>query len=395
MVANTSVIYLAGPQVDSAEAVELAQQQGFDQAMLLGRRGYQVGWITHDQSEISSPPLDGIKEQWHNMDAIMMPGFFEHQIDQHQSEIEQSKALTQQILEGDSGDEVFAKPPYSERLTPKFELLGASYDESDPQEIETLDFDVMDGDDIIAEGLWVKLSWLSFIEDDESLRFRFSFGIVGYEDVAADYQRQCFAAELTEAIFPESSLVSTNKALQSLLADTLDVNQVDYVERIIYFNAPQGGAQFHQDVERGHLGVVYAQLQGRTGWVALSKQKLIDEILTFMSTADAQEAYLASINNDDAWEKLAEITQDRDQLNSYLDEPDNEPLEYLLNRVPKFTQQLVEHGYAYILNPGDVILLPQKDQNDCCWHTVFCLDKFAGQALSFAIRATPDNYEGS
>jgi hypothetical protein len=211
--------------------------------------------------------------------------------------------------------------------------------------------------------------------------------MVGFEDVAADLERQTYAGELTEAIFPESAIISSDKKLEQQLCKALGIDRLAYVERIIYFNAPNGGAQFHQDIEPGHLGVVFAQLRGRTGWLACSKNELMDEIEKFVSNA-ANHATLQQLLPDaNAFKELMNVSADRTQLNLWMDDnSNNEPLELLLNRCPQFYQHLSDCGYTYIINPGDIILLPQKDLNECCWHTVFCLDNFAGEALSFAIR---------
>ncbi len=383
-----SVIYLAPPCTDEASAKRLAQQHGAADAFSIGRRGYQVGWIAEQTSHSRKPDPQKL---WHAMNPIALKQFFTSEIPAFKTHIKEAQKLSEAVLDDTPCNELFSSEPYLSRLTPKFELLAASCDEADCQEIETLDFDVMKGEDVIAENLWIKLSWLSFAEEDTSLRFRFSFGMAGYEDVAADYPRQRLAAELTEAIFPHSRIISESLALQSLLRDILAVAQLDYVERIVYFNAPQGGAQFHQDVERGHCGVVYAQMSGRTAWLALSKQQLLDEIVTFLTSEHGKAHYFSTSTpmHTRDWQTLLDIHHDREKLSLFLDEHDNEPLEHLINRVPAFTQQLINKGHAFILNPGDAILLPQQDKNNCCWHSVFCLDTYPGQALSFAIRARP------
>ena len=70
----------------------------------------------------------------------------------------------------------------------------------------------------------------------------------------------------------------------------LQAEDLVYVERIVYFNAPEGGAQFHHDVERGHLGVVFAQLSGRTAWLTLSTEQLLDAMQNFLALPDAEKA---------------------------------------------------------------------------------------------------------
>ena len=207
----------------------------------------------------------------------------------------------------------------------------------------------------------------------------------GYEDVAADPERQLLAAEITDAIFPESAAITEHKKLNKLLAEMVSSNPA-FTERIIYFNAPNGGAQMHHDVERGHLGVVFAQMSGSTGWLALAKPVLIDEIRAFLSLPESEAALSKVLPDLDAQNSLRELAKDRATLSKHMDEYDHELSEALMDRCPEFIQHLFDQGYGYILNPGDVLLMPQRDLETCVWHTVFCLDDEPGEALSFALR---------
>src|SRR3569623_2125969 len=350
---TSTVAYLAGPAASPAEAQALAAQRGWGRATLLRRRGAALAWVVEQQAE----------------------------------HIRAALALYEAVLDGDSAAERFEQALYAARLAPRFEMLAASEDEGDPQEIETIEFDAVEDDEPVAENLWVKLSWLSFEDNDASLRFRFSFGLAGYEDVAADVPRQQAAAELTEALFPESAVISANTRLAALLGAAVGAERLGYVERIIYFNAPDGGAQFHQDVERGHLGVVFAQLHGGTGWLSLPKEMLMDEIQGFLANAGNDAALRILLPKSAARTRLFALGAERDRLATALDEGDDDGLETLINRCPAFTRQLIEHGHCYLLQPGDFILLPQHEAARCAWHSVFCLDEFAGEALSFAVRA--------
>jgi hypothetical protein len=383
---SSHVVYITGPEATEAEALAMAQQQGVNSPVLLKRRGSALGWIAEKDETVLIDAADAARA-WTDSRAYVMPGFVSEQLNSQQSHIDQSLKLMHRVAQGEEVAELFEQSPYLERIEPQFEMLSAFQDEGDDQEIETIEYDALDGDTVVAENLWCKASWLSFEEDDASLRFRFSFGMVGYEDVAADPARQEYAARLTEAIFPESALISDNTKLATFMRSVLNTNQLAYVERIIYFNAPNGGAQFHQDVERGHLGVVFAQLHGRTGWLACSKNQLMDEIREFVTNPNNHDALSELLPDADALQQLRQTSDQREQLNQWLDERDNEPLELLLNRCPAFYRQLIGKGYGYILNPGDIILLPQQDLNECAWHTVFCLDDFPGESLSFAVRS--------
>lgn len=382
----STVAYLGGPELSPAEAQALAARQGGGEAVLLRRRGTALAWVAERQRPA---PADAaaLRAAWLAARPLPLADYAAAEVTAAAAQIEQSLALMEAVLDGEPTATLLERSPYAERLAPRFEMLAASEDEGDPQEIETLEFDALEDGEPVAENLWVKLSWLSFDDEDASLRFRFSFGLVGYEDVAADFARQRAAADLTEALFPESAVISANTRLAALLRAALGEPRLDYVERIVYFNAPNGGAQFHQDVERGHLGVVFAQLYGRTGWLTLPKQALLDEIQSFAAASEAAAALAALLPQAPARRALLTLAAERARLSQALDDGGDDALEALLNRCPAFTRRLVEHGHCYLLRPGDLILLPQHDAARCAWHSVFCLDEHAGQALSFAVRA--------
>jgi len=354
----------------------------------LSQRDSRLGWI----GEPHRPPLPAVdvaRHAWQAARPILLPGLVADAIAPHQHHIAQAAALLQAILDGADCEELLLQEPYAGRLSPRFELLSSSYDEGDPQEIVKLEFDVMEDDAIIAENLWVKLSWLSYEEHDASLRFRFSFGMENFEDVAADPERQAYAAALTEAIFPESAVISANPRLHDYMRDLLRSGSLAYVERIVYFNAPEGGAQFHHDVERGHAGVVFAQLSGRSAWLALSTEQLLDAVQAFLVQPGAGKSLSKSIAREQDRRQLTELAGDRAALADCLNSRDNDLLEQLINRTPDFIRHLLECGHGYILNPGDVILLPQHDAAHCSWHAVYCLDDTPGEGLSFAVRHAP------
>lgn len=381
----SAVEYIAAPHLDAGAAHTLASERGCSAPVLLRRRGTALAWVA-ERRRPSMPDAPQLHAAWLASMPVVLAQFAAAAVAAEAAHVEQSLRLVEAVLDGASAADLFEQPPYAARLKPRFEMLSAFEDEGDPQEIETIEFDALEDGSPVAENLWVKLSWLSFEDDDASLRFRFSFGLAGYEDVAADVQRQQAAAELTEALFPESSVISASAPLHALLHEALGVERFAYVERIIYFNAPDGGAQFHQDVERGHLGVVFAQMHGRTGWLALPKENLMDEIETFLAAA-RQEEMTVWLPAAKARKALVALAADRSRLAQALDENEDDAVEALLNRCPAFAKQLIEHGHCHLLQPGDLMLLPQHARERCAWHSVFCLDEFAGEALSFAVRA--------
>ncbi len=350
----------------------------------LTRRGFELGWIS-EQTRPDMPDAKTIKAKWSGDEAIMLPGILTTAIAQYAAEITHAHQLMEKTLNGDEIAAQLEAEPYASRLAPKFPLISSVFEEHDEQCIEKLFFDAEKNHEVIAEDLWCKASWLSFHDDDASMRFRFSFGMEGYEDVAADPARQNLASELTDAIFPESAAITEHPSLNQLLENMIG-SKPAYTERIIYFNAPNGGAQMHHDVERGHLGVVFAQMHGSTGWLALAKPKLMDEIQAFLALQESEAALIKVLPDIDAQHALRELAKDRNKLSKHIDAFDHELSEALMDRCPEFIQHLFAQGYGHILKPGDVLLMPQRDIKNCVWHTVFCLDDEPGEALSFALR---------
>lgn len=345
----------------------------------LVRRGFMLGSARSKASEHAHQ--NGL-DRWNQGQSVYLPGQCRATLAKHRTNIKQTESLVTAIIDDRGCDSVLANAPYVDRLEPKFQSLGSTFNEGDEQEIEMVMFDAMDGDRVIAEDLWLKASWLSFHDDDLSLRFRFSFGIDFEQDVAADPYRQHLAAELTDAVFPESSIITDNSDLIDKLKTLLASNEVRFVERIIYFNGPNGGAYLHHDLERGHAGVVFAQLTGNTFWLALPKQALIEEIIRFSKSHPWPDSLTLEMRKE-----MNNLISDRCYLAEQLDSFANASLIHLINETEEFVQFLIARGYSTKLEPGDVLLLPQATEDTCCWHSVFCLGDEMGQALSFAVRA--------
>ena len=347
----------------------------------LQRRGFFLGDAPGIQ--YTNDPLT----HWQEGKPVLLKGMCASSLEQYSSDIVRSNDLYAKLLDGEECDQLFTQPPYIDRLEPNFESLGCSVNEGDDQEIETVIFDALDPNDhenVLAEDLWMKASWLSFYEEDASLRFRFSFGIDLVEDVAADKNRQFHAAHLTEAIFPESRIITNNSVLKAALQQTLKEDDFHFVERIVYFNSPDGGAYLHHDRERGHAGVVFAQLSGSTFWLALPKQSLIKEISLFAKQC-IKNQWPQSLSEDVITE-VKRCVADDTLLAKELESFANSALIHLINETQEFVQQLIQHGHSRHLKAGDILLLPQDSELSCCWHSVFCLGEESGQALSFAIR---------
>jgi hypothetical protein len=250
---------------------------------------------------------------------------------------------------------------------PRFVAAGTSVDLSDPREIEKVHADARRGRGFAARDLWAKASWISHDPRDPSLRIRFSFGLESSDDWKTSPSRRRAADEFCEAIFPEAALLARNEKLGAWLARRTG-GRVRFSERIVFSNAPGGGAQFHHDAETDQLGVAYAQLAGRTAWLSLSKRALAAEVATLSAGS----------------KKLTRLAGTPAKAMRALESHDDD-VENLLNRDPKLTQRLVERGAAFVLGAGDVLLLPSHGPDDAAWHSVFALGDRPSLALSFGL----------
>ena len=337
------------------------------------QRGKHKGWLLlGHQKQPDHHDKYTAKSRWITAQPIYLASFASQAIEENAMAIQAAANLAHLIAAGEEPDTLLDTPRYQQQLS-SFEMLGSSADLDDDQEIAKIDFDRIEKGQCLAEDLWLKVAWLSLQDGDASLRFRFSYGMEGEENVAANFQKQQYAADLCEALFPESRIISQHTGLAELLQQS-GITHAAFVERIVYFNAPDGGAFFHQDVERGHAGVVYAQLSGETFWLTLSKSQLLDEIEHYFQETDQRVSALKHLAD-----------QSRSKRALHLDQRE-ESIEILLNQTPAFSAQLVQKGYGYWLTAGDLILLPQQNADHCAWHAVYCLGEKTGEGISFAIR---------
>ncbi|WP_038247030.1 hypothetical protein [Ghiorsea bivora] len=352
----------------------------------LKRRGFDLGCIQIPE-KTAMPSSSQVQQAWQNDAAIVLPQLLRNDLEKYTENIKESHILMQNVLRTCDFVPFLEQTPYVERIQQNFFIVAASPEEHDEQGIEKVYFDAFDQDedDVVAEELWCKASWLSFHDEDASLRFRFSWGMEGYEDVSADPLKQAWAGKLCDVLFPESHIITNNATILSHLSSILS-KKPSFVERIVYFNAPNGGAQFHHDVERGHAGVVFAQLSGSTFWLALAKPKLMDEIISFVTNAKNQQAIASVLPQENDQQTLKTLCHNREDLSCHMEDPDHELVEALIDRCPEFIAHLVARGHSHILQAGDVLLLPQRDLDNCVWHSVFTLGDTPGEALSFAVR---------
>jgi len=345
-------------------------------ASMLHRRGVTHGQVTIDEprhhADEALPPHDTIRTHWQAALPVHLPSLLLTGVEQHADAIRDALNIMQRVRAGESCADILIEAPFISRLEPDFDLLAPIHS-GDAQEIEKITFDAVKSGELFAEDLWMKVSRLSFVDEDDSIRFRFSYGMEMFKNQQDDPLREALAAELAARVFPECSILSDSAPLIRMLQATLGFTPT-FVERIIYSNAPSGGAQFHQDVENDHVGIVYAQLYGITAWLALPRAALVKHVQDYLRD-----------DTSDMFSELRETAQSEDGLIALFESDDQGALEILLNATPAFTHRLIAAGHGLTLAPGDVLLLPQATTEHCCWHSVFCLDDSPGHSLSFAL----------
>jgi hypothetical protein len=222
---------------------------------------------------------------------------------------------------------------------------------------------------VVARDLYAKLSWIAHDERDVSLRIRFSFGSEALLDWQGETRRAPWADAFADALFPECAALAANSALRALI-DRLIGRRARLSERIVYNNAPRGGATFHHDDEPNQLGVVYGQLAGETAWLALPKRELAGHISAVARSKELLERAATPAR------ALRALDDDSDPV-----------LGRLLNSTPSFTRRLAAAGALFHLRAGDALLLPSHGPDDVCWHSVFALGTSPSLAHSYGIFA--------
>ncbi len=257
-----------------------------------------------------------------------------------------------------------------------FVYAGSSFDLEEPREIEKVFVDVPAADTSHGRrirDLWAKLSWIADDESDTSMRIRMSFGHEATRDWLEQDVRAAWVDQLTARVFPESRIVTGNDVVHSFLSGVLAAPH-RLGECIVYSNAPGGGAVFHHDADPGQRGVAFAQLLGVTVWLACPRTELALHAAAVARGVGAPAKF-----------------QEPDALAACFDADDDPALHELLNATPRLTQRLAEHGWLYVLMPGDVLLLPSHDPEHCAWHAVFGVGDAPSLGLSFGIfDAIPD-----
>lgn len=264
-------------------------------------------------------------------------------------------------------------------------FAARSMDREDDRDIEKLSIDG-------ASGLWVKSSTLTSPETNRSGRVRFSFGVEGDDDASDDLRQNQAVSELAQRCVPFARRCARSKRLRHAI-DRIAGEPLFPTQQILYWNAPQGGALMHHDAfdepaRSRQRGVCYVQASGSTLWLALSTSALtrhVGQFLRAVARGAAPWTISTYFGGRRAFERLARCTAS--DLRAELVAPGCGAFARLVNRSPEFLAQLVDAGHATILDPGDVILLPNHGYARTCLHAVWCASPTPGAALSMALRA--------
>lgn len=328
------------------------------------RRGHHLGFAR--PQEAGTPDPAEIRARWAVDRPIHLPGAIASTLGSFRAPI----ARTLESFEALRADELEFQDDVWTRVGEEgvFEPAGASVDLGDEREVEKVFAHFRPEERRIARDLYAKLSWVSVDERDISMRVRFSFGSEPLFEWLEDSARAPYSDSFADAVFPECAAVTGNAELMALVADLVG-SEIRLSERIMYNNAPGGGAIFHHDHETRQLGVVFAQLEGETLWLTLPKKELVAELV---ASAEGE---------------LAQRLSTPEAMLKALGEEDQPELACFLNESPEFTRRLVERGHCFHVREGDVLLMPSHGIDDVCWHSVFGLGEHASLALSSGVFA--------
>lgn len=316
----------------------------------LRRRGHDLGYLVR-KAKPKQP--EDLAPLWNANLPIHLPGVLEGGLEVFEQDIKASSEMFARLRDGARFlDELGPRLAHQDRFAPS----GSTIDTHDRREVEKVWMAAVENDNTLADELWAKLSWIAHDTSDTSLRISFSFGIEQLKEWRDDTARAPFVDAACQEAFPECLTITGHLPLVEALENLLDT-RLRFSERIIYANAPNGGAMFHHDVEPEQRGVIFGQFAGRTAWLALPKRQLARHV------RDLAQGDLA-----------ARVATEVDAL-ALLDQDSDQDLFQLLNTNIEMTQALVESGAAFLVEPGDAILLPNHGPDDTCWHSVFAVGR--------------------
>ncbi len=332
----------------------------------LVRRGADLGFVV--EVDRTPPSAARAAAAWRAGEPVFLPGMLGDAPRRHAAAIRGCLRMFDRLRAG---------APFVDELErrlrddPDLQYAGSTVDRGDPREVERVFVDAKPdgaGGAKAATDLWAKLAWIADDESDRSLRIRFSAGLEQLEEwMQASDLTAGWVDQFAQRAFPECAAILHCAPLRTLL-QTLLARPHRLSERILYNNAPGGGAVFHHDAEPGQLGVCFSQLDGHTAWLALGKRRLA-ALLVRVGLARTPRAALAR-----------------------LDAADDAQLWQRLNRDAGFTAHLAAHRALFVLRAGDCILLPSHGIDDVAWHSVIALGGRPSLAHSYGLFAARADY---
>ena len=347
-------------------------------------------------------PLDVARERWKAARPQVLPGWLGSNAAESAEDSESRLAGMQadaaqgmQLGEKLQSEGALARcieeliPTLPQGLTPRPQGADANHP-VDPRDLERIQFAREDGPD-----LWLKSGRLSDYEGDTSLRLRVSFGSEVDDDASRDEASHRAVTGLAEAVLPGAPRIDLNPKLNGLLADLAE-QELCFTQHIAYWNAPEGGALLHHDAFGeddcgGQRGVLYTQLAGTTGWIALSANDLADRVedyCEFLEDGGADWVRKALWSDRRDFDRVQARIRNRKAFLAELVKPGCGLFGGLVNLGPDFTSFLADAGHAFFLGPGDAVLMPSHGLTECTMHSVFCASDEMTYGISAALRGT-------
>ncbi len=364
----------------------------------LSRRGVWHGHWAELAAEASGVDLaaelsdrGALQARWHDARPIVLPGVLSDVVDAAGDEWSDALDLYREI--GEDGGLRRAMKRAVADLGGPWRVRDNRVELADPErDLEKVLVERVTPSRAMRD-LWCKSARLSTSEHDDSLRLRCSYGHEVDDDAGRDPARLRAVAELAEAVLPGAQIVADDPTLMQLL-EILSGEELWMTQHIAYWNAPEGGALFHhdafeEDVEGGQRGVCYAQLAGRTAWLALSIEDLALRVREFVDLlADGELDWVRAdlFPRDADLDGAIACARDQERLMRELALPGCGRFAALVNRGPEFTDYLANAGHALLLEAGDVILMPNYGKGRTVMHSVFCGDDEPTYAISAALR---------
>ncbi|MCK5940427.1 MAG: hypothetical protein KAI24_00550 [Planctomycetes bacterium] len=352
--------HLASHQGDLARSLRARGREVWP----LRRRGADLGMAVTVHRQLPDERTEHAR--WRAAEPVFLPGVLGDVEQRERDAIDACLQMFDRLRAGDSEflDELELRLHDDDWLR----YAGSTVDKDDPREVERCFVDAELDGEVIAGDLWAKLAWITDDPRDRSLRIRFSNGLDQLEEwMTTSDHTASWVDRFALHAFPECRAVLGCAPLRRRL-DRLVAQPHRLSERIVYNNAPDGGAAFHHDAEPGQLGVVFSQLEGRTAWLSISKRRLADLLVRF------------------GW-------RDRRAAMAALDDACDPSLLEVLNRDAQFARLLAAHGALFVLRAGDAILLPSHGVDDVAWHSVLAIGDRPSLAHSYGVFPRADDYD--